>query len=39
MRTDVTIKGYHKRLRKYTGQPRCCNMIPADPYDQVRIKP
>lgn len=38
-RTDVTIKGYHKRLRKYTGQLRCCNMIPADPYDQVRIKP
>ena len=34
----TTSKGYHKRLRKYTGQLRCCNMIPQTP-DQVRIKP
>lgn len=35
----VTIKGYHKKLHKYVRQLWCCNMIPADPYNQVTIKP
>ena len=37
-RSNVTIKGYHKRLHKYIHQLRDLNMIPTDPYTQVKIK-
>lgn len=38
-RTDVTIKGYHKKIHKYVLQLCKCDMIPSDPYNQVTIKP
>jgi hypothetical protein len=37
-RTDVTVFGYHKRLKIYTRQLRMADMIERDPYDQVKIK-
>ncbi len=36
-RTDVTIHGYHKWIRKYTHQLRLADMIPYDPYDRVKF--
>lgn len=37
-RTDVTIKGYHKKIHKYVSKLRALNQIPVDPYSQVKIK-
>lgn len=37
-RSDVTIKGYHKKIHKYVLQLWKCDMIPSDPYNQVTIK-
>lgn len=38
-RGDVCIKGYHKKIHKFTRKLRICDMIPSDPYDKVYIKP
>lgn len=38
-RGDVCIKGYHKKIHKFTRKLRICDMIPSDPYEKVYIKP
>lgn len=36
-RTDVSVHTYHKHLRKVTRYLRMADMIPADPYERVKI--
>ncbi len=36
-RKDVTIYGYHKKIRKYTRMLWRSEMIASDPYDHVKI--
>src|SRR5574344_1567584 len=36
-RTDVSVHTYHKHLRKVTRYLRMADMIPADPYERVKL--
>ena len=36
-RTDVSVHTYHKHLRKVTRYLHMADMIPADPYERVKI--
>ena len=36
-RTDISVHTYHKHLRKITHYLHITDMIPADPYDQVKF--
>ena len=36
-RTDISVHTYHKHLRKVTRYLRMADMIPADPYERVKL--
>jgi len=38
VRTDVTIYGYHKFIKKYTRQLKIADLIPYNPYDRFKVK-